>query len=139
MPGAAYPAAIATDTTFPSEDTSNESHVRLLDHRVSGYLSRLSSFLLSPIVAGNGDKDSSKGEGEDRSLDSLNDSRIFHTSDVDLPGGQLTSRGFMQHILLGVYLRKAYERFLGAVESPAELYVRSTNYDRTVQVVQPPP
>jgi hypothetical protein len=47
--------------------------------------------------------------------------------------GQLTVRGFMQHIELGEQLHMLYSKFLQNT-STNSLYVRSTNYGRTVQV-----
>jgi hypothetical protein len=68
--------------------------------------------------------------------DSLNSSTIFNTGDFELEQGQLTTRGFMQHIHLGSLLRKTYSSFLNThIKSVSNLYVRSTNYDRTIQSV----
>jgi hypothetical protein len=47
--------------------------------------------------------------------------------------GQLTVRGFMQHIELGKQLHMLYGKFLQNT-STNSIYVRSTNYGRTVQV-----
>jgi hypothetical protein len=51
--------------------------------------------------------------------------------------GQLTTRGFMQHIELGKQLSSLYGTFLRGV-STDRMYVRSTNYARTVQVITRP-
>lgn len=68
--------------------------------------------------------------------DSLNSSTIFSNGDFELEQGQLTTRGFMQHIHLGSLLRKTYSSFLNThIKSVSNLYVRSTNYDRTIQSV----
>ena len=64
----------------------------------------------------------------------LNESYIFRISDYDLQPGILTSTGFMQHIQQGKYLSKAYSKLINSINSPADIYVRSTNYDRTLQV-----
>lgn len=70
----------------------------------------------------------------ERSLDSLNDSYAFHRGDFNLKQGQLTSRGFMQHINLGKLLRQSYLAFISSnINSSKNLYVRSTKYDRTIQ------
>lgn len=66
--------------------------------------------------------------------DSLNHDRMFAVSDYHLKQGQLTTRGFMQHITLGGILRRSYSAFLSSqIKSPANLYIRSTKYDRTFQ------
>jgi hypothetical protein len=132
---------------------------KLLDPRALEHASRLKSFTLSQIVEPASGQGSNKvGKG---SLDSLNITRIFQTATEDFPGtmvaflsaplllrrtaafsrscsfppgGQVTSRGFMQHIHLGKHLHQAYKGYLERVKSPVNLYVRSTNYDRTVQV-----
>ena len=66
--------------------------------------------------------------------DALNSTTIFVTPDAKLLPGQLTTRGFMQHIALGTMLASVYERFLTRrVKSLADVYVRSTNYARTLQ------
>jgi hypothetical protein len=64
----------------------------------------------------------------------LNPTVAFRRSDFNLSQGQLTSRGFMQHVHLGQILSGSYKSFLGQVQSPDEIYVRSTNYVRTLQV-----
>ena len=68
--------------------------------------------------------------------DSLNRTTLFETSDFSLNQGQLTTRGFMQHILLGKILQKSYSTFLkNSIKSPSNVFVRSTKYDRTIQSV----
>jgi len=47
--------------------------------------------------------------------------------------GQLTARGFRQHLALGTHLHEAYKEFLAGLErSGGRLYVRSTDYPRTI-------
>ncbi|CAE8692947.1 unnamed protein product [Polarella glacialis] len=48
--------------------------------------------------------------------------------------GQLTARGFRQHLELGAHLNGAYREFLAALQrhDRGRLYVRSTDYPRTV-------
>lgn len=66
----------------------------------------------------------------------LQEGHVFTVPDFDLAPGQLTTRGFMQEYHLGSYLRERYGGYLeGAVAHPANLYVRSTNYPRTIQSV----
>jgi hypothetical protein len=65
-------------------------------------------------------------------LNSLTKERL-NQPDFSLASGQLTSIGFKQHFDLGIHLRKAYEKYLYDI-SRDDLYIRSTNYDRTIQV-----
>jgi len=46
--------------------------------------------------------------------------------------GQLTSRGKMQHFQLGQWIRARYQKFLSPDYSEDEVYVRSTDVDRTL-------
>ena len=65
----------------------------------------------------------------------LNPQKAFHKGDDLLDIGQLTTRGFMQHIHLGEQLLQYYGAdFLKGVTHSSAVYVRSTNYARTVQV-----
>eukprot|EP01031_Cornospumella_fuschlensis_P036382 gene36382-44134_t len=70
-----------------------------------------------------------KGENLAQVLDV---SRLFSVPDDSLHAGQLTSQGFMQHIELGQTLRSKYLSFLSSITSPQQVYVRSTNYARTI-------
>ena len=66
--------------------------------------------------------------------DSLSHSKLFSVSDYRIKQGQLTTRGFMQHITLGTLLKRSYSSFLSShIKSSANVYVRSTKYDRTFQ------
>ena len=96
---------------------------------------RLSSSGVSNVTA-TSNREGQKHERllSDESLDSLNDSYVFHRGDFNLMQGQLTSRGFMQHINLGKLLRRSYLAFISSnINSSKNLYVRSTRYDRTIQ------
>jgi Histidine phosphatase superfamily (branch 2) len=67
-------------------------------------------------------------------LTTLSSSHIFKRGDFELEQGQLTTKGFMQHIALGTFLRRQYVEFLShQIRSPSNVYVRSTKYDRTFQ------
>ena len=72
-------------------------------------------------------------QGEDLS-DALNPMKIFSTPDLALRQGQLTSIGFMQHITLGSMLHRHYAELLDRITAQDQIYVRSTNYARTIQV-----
>lgn len=73
------------------------------------------------------------GEGEDLSH-ALDPTVAFHRSDFTLPQGQLTSRGFQQHLELGRLLRSAYMTYFSGIKRAEDVFVRSTNYVRTIQV-----
>ena len=65
----------------------------------------------------------------------MNPKKAFLKSDFLLEIGQLTTRGFMQHIQLGEQFKRYYgNTFLQSVTHSGNIYVRSTNYARTVQV-----
>ncbi|KAL0099652.1 hypothetical protein PUN28_019804 [Cardiocondyla obscurior] len=49
-----------------------------------------------------------------------------------VPYGQLTNVGKHQHLLLGRWLRKRYSDFLSDTYTPHDIYVRSTDVDRTL-------
>ena len=76
-------------------------------------------------------------DDKDPAVNALTKPLLFTNPDRELAPGLLTSRGFMQHVRLGMALRKLYEDFLGHLDGPAEevLYIRSTNYERTIQSV----
>lgn len=74
-------------------------------------------------------------KGEDLSH-ALDPAVVFQRSDYSLPQGQLTSRGFVQHLELGQLLLRAYDTlFLQKIVQAEQVYVRSTNYVRTIQSV----
>ncbi|XP_036144877.1 prostatic acid phosphatase [Monomorium pharaonis] len=49
-----------------------------------------------------------------------------------VPYGELTNIGKLEHLQLGRWLRKRYFNFLSDVYSPYEIYVQSTDIDRTL-------
>jgi hypothetical protein len=74
-----------------------------------------------------------KGDDLTKALDSR---IVFQRSDMTLPQGQLTSRGFAQHLELGQILYDAYGKaYLQTMLEADQVYVRSTNYARTIQSV----
>jgi hypothetical protein len=123
---------------------------KFLDVRALDFLPRLSNFKVKhmpdadasiaalPLVQA--DKDGSPWSSGGAAIDpksmfnALDGGILFQKGDLLLPPGKLTSRGFMQHVLLGGQLQKAYRAFLQRhVLTPANVRVRSTNYDRTIQ------
>lgn len=81
----------------------------------------------------NGGKAKMAHDGEDLSL-ALDPSKAFKQSDFTLGQGQLTSRGFMQHVRLGKALHATYHEYFQSIENVDQLQIRSTNYARTIQV-----
>jgi len=113
-----------------------------LDSRALDYIPHLSSFEVRPLVgsAASSASDSSASASAAETVKhnlklSLDPSSIFKVPDTRLEPGLLTTRGFMQHVVLGKSLAKSYESLLKGVHSPRNLYIRSTNYARTVQSV----
>lgn len=49
-----------------------------------------------------------------------------------VPYGQLTNLGKQQHLLLGRWLRKRYSHLLSNLYTPYDIYVQSTDMDRTL-------
>ncbi|XP_018046837.1 PREDICTED: prostatic acid phosphatase-like isoform X1 [Atta colombica] len=49
-----------------------------------------------------------------------------------VPFGQLTNIGKYQHLLLGRWLRKRYSGFLSDIYTPHDIYIQSTDVDRTL-------
>lgn len=56
------------------------------------------------------------------------------SSNWAVPWGELTTRGMQQHFSLGKWLRQRYGNVLLSEQyAPSEIYIRSTNVDRTLQ------
>jgi len=111
---------------------SSHSANALIDDKVLGYIPSLANFRLSTLQSRTEIPDTARGE---ILSNTLNPSIVMKIpgSDYLLGPGQLTSRGYMQHIHLGDHLRTFYSLFLKELGSVNELYVRSTNYARTIQ------
>lgn len=113
-------------------DKDSTSSSYLYDSNVSQYTSSVNQFVIVPMSE-NGHFDHDKIESVSF-MDALDSPSLFGRSDMTLPQGQLTSTGFMQHIHLGDHLHNAYSSFISSVNSVKEVYIRSTNYHRTIQV-----
>lgn len=100
------------------------------DSRALQYIPRSSSFSIVPIESRN-----VKSTLSNPLPNALTPDSLFATSDRQLSQGQLTSQGFMQHISLGISLSQSYEEFVSRILSKADIYIRSTNYNRTIQVI----
>ena len=109
----------------------NSKENKYLDHRALKYLPFLRFFVLKSIDESLPNMSIKNSEG-DTLPDALSLSQVFTQSDSDIPPGILTTRGFMQHILLGKHLSKAYRFYLETLTAPDDLYIRSTNYRRTI-------
>lgn len=124
---------------YSPPDINNEEKGKptLYDPNVSLYTPSADRFSIVPI-SGSSDFDRSGGDPGQGSgvsfTDALDAVPLFGRSDLTLPQGQLTSTGFMQHIHLGDHLQRAYASFMKSVSSAKEVYIRSTNYHRTIQV-----
>ena len=105
-----------------------------LDARALAYLPRLSSFEVKPLLTESGNSNSAKRDAAIGDLRAaLDPTKVFQLPDLRLSPGQLTTRGFMQHVVLGKSLAESYKRLLHGVHSPRNIYIRSTNYARTLQ------
>lgn len=103
----------------------------LVEPAVKNFTKFLNNLQLN-IIGGGEVKNEEKGEDLSRAIDPK---IIFQKSDFTLPQGQLTSRGFAQHLELGQVLSRAYGKsYLQQVSDVNSVYVRSTNYARTIQV-----
>jgi hypothetical protein len=129
--------AASNEKTIPSKLNKKE----YLDPKALQFAHQMSYFRLQSITSLPSKSLQKQGPGNTPKVtptlpDSLNSSSLFNVGDFELEQGQLTTRGFMQHIHLGSLLRKTYSSFLNTqIKSVSNLYVRSTNYDRTIQSV----
>ena len=133
----------------------NENHLLYLEPDALSYRDKMSSFSIDKISdeivptdykketkiesitkSETNEREERKIYGDKNEPDSLNSTTMFEKSDFSLDQGQLTTRGFMQHILLGKILKKSYSTFLEKnIKSQINVVVRSTKYDRTIQSV----
>jgi hypothetical protein len=140
---------------IPGSETRYVGKPTVLDPHASTYIPRLQSYHITPLDSSRRPitdvkTQLSAEEQKQEMFTALNPSasypvpgtsqeqvlELFHTPDRSLPPGQLTSVGFMQHVHLGYSLHKAYSSLLEQIVDPNEqLYVRSTNYARTIQSV----
>ena len=145
IPGTALPFPLRTDI------------LQFVDNRTSAYIDKLRSFSLTAIPSNGARYNMEKVttilitwfilyksyflflyfilQNEERDLKSaINPKKRLQQSDHSLPPGQLTTRGFMQHIQLGQLFHNLYgSNFFSKIKAE-QMYVRSTNYARTVQV-----
>ncbi|XP_029176246.1 prostatic acid phosphatase-like [Nylanderia fulva] len=56
----------------------------------------------------------------------------YNETSWPVPYGQLTNLGKHQHLLLGRWLRKRYSHFLSNIYTPYDIYIQSTDIDRTL-------
>ena len=114
------------------ELSSQVTEKKYLDNEAFKYLPLLNCFVLKSLDESQPNFSAKNGEGDVVLPDALNLSQVFTQCDSDIPPGILTTRGFMQHVLLGKHLSRAYKFYLETVTSPHDLYIRSTNYRRTI-------
>ncbi|KAJ1397164.1 histidine phosphatase superfamily [Ochromonadaceae sp. CCMP2298] len=104
----------------------------LIDGRALSYMPLLASFSLHPLRHYSSAPALVEGNDMARILDPQG---IMRSADRDLGPGQLTSRGYMQHISLGQQLRAVYAQSGFLRLEPQQIYIRSTSYARTIQSV----
>jgi hypothetical protein len=111
----------------PLASQVNADQIQYIEYSALKYVPRLNSFKLASV----GPSSLKNSEGD--LPDAFNSSTLFRVADSSIAPGILTTRGFMQHINLGQYLARAYNKFLSNyVTSVDSIYVRSTNYRRTI-------
>lgn len=147
MPGSPIPDGFKDNNNgFHLFDEINEemgSHFKpskefYVDPRAFAYASRVSSYLVKEIIDENDIELDSETETENAEIklkleNTLSSDKIFRIPDFALRQGQLTTRGFMQLVELGEILNEKYKDLIDKIIVPSnDLYVRSTNYERTV-------
>lgn len=101
--------------------------IQYIEYSALKYVPRLNSFKLKSV----GESSLRNSEGD--LPDAFNISTLFREADSSIAPGILTTRGFMQHIYLGQYLARVYNKFLeNSITSLDSVYIRSTNYRRTI-------
>ena len=87
------------------------------------YMSNLSAFKLQPL------------EDYEHIFDNpLDTKRLDDMAKREIEQGKLTVNGFHQHVTLGRHLKHSYFNFLQQIKSPEQIFIRSTNFERTIQV-----
>jgi hypothetical protein len=95
----------------------------LSSNNIAPYVPGLTSFTLQPLE-----------DYEHVFLDPLNITLLDLNAQRHIAPGQLTPHGFEQHIKLGRHLKLAYKPLFEHITSPEQIFVRSTNFERTFQV-----
>ena len=116
--------------SIPGSSVTHTTKASVLDSRAAHHVPRMDSFAVVPIEDS---KDSASNQLWVDVSTALSPDALFQISDRELAPGQLTSVGFMQHVHLGFALNKAYDSLISKINDRSELYVRSTNYARTIQ------
>lgn len=127
----AFPALSSTSSSTNSgggNSASNTPASLLMHPEIKPSISKLSHFELK-ILASEDTQIEYVGENV---TNVFNPRQAFVQSDFNLSQGQLTSRGFKQHLDLGQLLHASYKTFLTQIHSTEEIYIRSTNYKRTL-------
>ena len=120
-------------------DEPEGSGQHFLDSRVQKHLLSLQGYTVLPIYKLKGGERIQLSEAEQSRVRNLTASidkdAAFSVYDSELLPGQLTSLGYMQHVDLGRALHVPYSALVSQMTSGRDIYVRSTNYERTVQSV----
>lgn len=88
------------------------------------YMSNLSAFKLQPL------------EDYEHIFDNpLDVKRLDGLARREIEQGKLTVTGFQQHVTLGRHLKYSYFNFLQQIKSADQIFIRSTNFERTIQVL----
>lgn len=103
------------------------------DAEAIDYLHRVTSFKVVELQGINQSANNINTDHFNIHSYSLSESTSFHKPDRLIDPGQLTTKGFMQHINLGKHFLNAYNPLISQIKQIDDIYIRSTNYDRTIQ------